>query len=66
MYEDYLESFIFDTAKMIATKLFGRKESVANVKPEEPTIEESTKEEGNENKEIEQTPAPTEEGKPFI
>lgn len=66
MYEEYLESFIFDTAKMIATKLFGRKESVAHIKPDEPTIEDTTKEEDNENKEIEQTPALTEEGKPFI
>lgn len=35
-----MESFIFDTAKMIATKLFGREESVADIKQEEATDEE--------------------------
>lgn len=43
-YEDYLEEFVFDTAKMIAKKLFG-KEDVTEVAEEEEVEEEAGTEE---------------------
>lgn len=39
MYEDYLENFVFKTAKVIALKLFGRIRSSKNYEPDEATPE---------------------------
>lgn len=49
MYEDYLEEFIFKTAKLIARKLFGKSTEENNDDDEHSTAEPSQSDDLNEN-----------------